>query len=334
MNKFSFGIVVGLLCLFSCKKKDIQPGKSVYENFTWTASPCVEENTGSVTINNTAGVNFRYPVFNPRNEFEFIYYEYTYDSITAAYLHPKLIKYSMLSKEKNVLLSGKLLAGQVAWNQKGELAFVESTAGAVYTMNEDGTNLQFQFNLSGPSLQHVNWSPDGSAFYSLYTKEINANSRIDYLLRKSPSIAKIDTLLLDHPIYSMDISSKNQLLNFTGNGYYEITSLSADTLTATVSQLEPGMFFNHGLAYNKSGNKFYVSATKYYGAGVYEVDINQNSVKKVFNGCKNGYVQALSVSSNENYLIMEKRGIMEGVFPYEIWILDLIQKKETRVIGL
>ncbi|MDD2983317.1 MAG: hypothetical protein PHQ74_08010 [Crocinitomicaceae bacterium] len=334
MYKFSFVIVIGLLFLSSCKKKDIQPRKSVYENFTWTASPCVEENTGGITIDFTEGVNFRYPVFNPRNETEFIYYEYTCDSLTAVYSNPKLVKYSLLTKEKTVLLTGKFLSGQVAWNKKGELAFIESTAGAIYTMNDDGTNLQFQFIASSPSLSHVSWSPDGDVFYSLFTKIINVNNRVDYLLRKKPGLANIDTLLLDNPIYSMDISSKNQLLNFTGNGYYEITSLSVDTLTAAVSQVEPGMFFNHGLAYNKSGNKFYVSATKYYGAGVYEVDINQNTVKKVFNGCKDGYVQGLSLSPNENYLIMEKRGIMESIFPYEIWILDLNQKKETRVIGL
>ena len=334
MTNYKIIFLVGFLLVFSCKKKELKSGKSVYEQYTWAESPC-EENTGNIQVDLPEGVNYRYPVFNPKKEYEFIYYEYTYDAATSTFSDYKLIKYSMLTREKNVILSGKEITGPVAWNENGQLAFIVLTnsVARIYTMQDDGSNLQLQLSMAQSSLPYVRWSIDGSSFYCLYTHELSWNNQKHYLLKKNPNEATIDTIPIENNMYNMDISSKNELINFTGNGYYEVTSLSSDTLIASVYQLEPGMFFNNGLSVNSDGTKFYASLFKAYQFGIYEIDLIQNTVVKLFQGCKSGYIENIDASPSNNHLIMEKRGIMENNHPYQIWIYDLSQNKEALLIG-
>lgn len=335
MKKYKFIVLIGVLVLFSCKKKDIIQRNTFNELFSWQDSPCDQENSGNYSMDIAEGINYRYPVFNPDNQLEFIYYEYEYHAATSIFSNHKLVKYSILTSEKKVILSGKEIAGPVAWNKNGELAFIESnnSYGNIYTMNDDGSNLKLQLTCSPTRIPYLKWSADGSQFCWLYINQISSNNTVNYLLKKKINEPTIDSILVDTEVYSMDISSKNELLNFTGNGYYEMISLSDEIPTVSLSQAEPFMFLNYGLGFSPDGNKFYASIMKNYGFNVYEFDISKNTVSKLLNGCKEAYVHYINVSPSGNHILMEKRGIMESNHPYEIYIFDLNTKKEALVIG-
>lgn len=335
MKKYTFLTLLGFLLFFSCKKENKQSVTSVFENLSFVDSPCEEGNTGNISIEKAGGVNYRYPTFNPNNQFEFIYYKYEYDTIAELVLNPKLIKYNMLRHEKTVLLEGKELSGPVAWSNNGQLALMEhgNVTRNIYTLDDDGSNLTLQLNVVSSKIPYVKWAPDGNSFYWLYTQEISWNNKIDYLLKKEPHLPSIDTLEIATELYSMDISNENELVNFTGNGYYELLSFSKEIPSVSEFKLESGMFLNQGLAFDPNGNKFYASLTHYSEAGIYEVDLLQNKASILFKGCKAGYMQNISVSPSRRYILMEKRGLMESNHPYEIWILDLKEKQEACVIS-
>lgn len=333
MKTYYFILLLAPLLLFSCKKKDKEPGPSAFENLSWADSPCEEGNTGTISLSTVAGLNYRYPVFNPTVSNEFIYYQYDYDTTTNTLLNPQIVKYHIRTAKKTILLEGKRLAGPIAWSSTGQIAFMvsENSIYKIYTMNADGSNLTLQTTLVNPSLPYLKWATDGNSFYWVSTHEISSNNKIQYLLNKDPYSSTIDSTVMPNGIYSMDISKNSQLLNFTGNGYYELSSLSEETPTVSEFQLEPGMFLNAGLGYNPSGKKFYASIRQYHEGGVYEIDIAQNTVSRLLKGCKASFIEYISVS--KGYILMEQRGVGEEIHPYEIWILDLENKKEALMLG-
>lgn len=331
-NKYFF-VLLGLIVFTSCKKEDIKSKGTAFDQFTWTENPCEEGNTGSVSFDGVAGIHCRYPVFNPSNILEFVYYEYEYDTVIEDKVNPKLIKYNWGTSEKTVLLEGMKISGPATWSKKGKIAFNKFQTSEIYTINDDGSNLNLDFTISPTAYAYGKWDEEGDVLYWLMAKTDAEDNIIHYLLKKNYRLNKVDTILMPNTVYNMDISSKNELLNFTGNGYYEMISLSNKTPSADLSQLESGMFLWSGLTFNNEGDKFYASIMKYETEAIYEVDIAKNEATVVFKGCQKGFIEHISVSPWGDYILMDKRGLEEHSSAYEIWILDLKEKKESLVVS-
>lgn len=338
MKKYIFVVLFGILTLSSCKKDVLNTGTSIYSKYTWSENPCEDEIPGSLSIDGAPGTQYRYPVFNPENQFEFIYYQYDLDSTKTVRSNFKLVKYNMLSKEKQVILEDFEFIGPVAWNIHGQIAFIKffNPGGRVYSMNDDGSNLAIQLNTQSIQNSNVNWALDGKSIYCQISIDKAWNDKTYYLLEKNLLSNTIDSLEVPYQLLMTDISSKNELVDFQGNGYYSIMNLSKGLASKSVKVLDEPLFPNYGIGCNKKGTKFYVSARNFAPpsqGGIYEIDIKQNKATKIFNMCKMGYIDYLSVSPSENHLLIEKRGIMENATPFEIWLVDINEETETRIIG-
>lgn len=317
----------------SCKKDAI--GSSFSKSLTWT-NPVCEPAVDSTLVPNVPAViieegsQFKYPSFNPNNQYEIVYFEQEADSGSTPSEIGKLVKYNYQSGTKNVLVANVELSGAPTWNDNGWIAF-ETASSHIYIVRENGANLtQFTtHNGFNGFNQHISWV-NGSN--TLLWKYVNVGSGNSYLLQKTIGQQQTDTLFYGN-IGLFSVSSANVLLSADGIQLH-IMDLNQNPLSLqNYSSTLNGLFYR-GLSWHPNANKFYISQIGSFDtAGLFEVDFATGNTTRIVEYCQDWVYAHISIAPNGNRLAIQKmKSDQYGIARNSsIWLLDLSTLQETKL---
>lgn len=127
--------------IFSSCKKDQPQLMGGLEDLVWEDPDCNDSfnspETG-VSQHKEEGNQYKYPTFNPNNQYELVYYEVEADSGSSIQTSHKLVKYNYNLDMKTILVQHVKVVGQPAWNDDGWIAFKRSETGLIHLITEDG----------------------------------------------------------------------------------------------------------------------------------------------------------------------------------------------------
>ncbi len=300
LNNVILTLVI-ILFFISCKKDNpTTPGTGspsteepfVCEEFDWTLPPM----TPLDYIKDSK--QYRYGVYNPTNQNEIIYFYSDYDN----FIH-QLIKYNILTKQKQVLLDNVFLQEPPSWSASGWISF---GSGEIYIIKDDGTGLSLF--ASGGINNNSRWTPDGEFLIWDHTGTSNPTTS---LLKKGISQQVPDTII-NPSGGGLDISVNNTLIASSQFSFYYLNADFSQTYSYTDFTMLPQqiMGLSKGLTWNNDGSKFYVS--KFYGAsggdqiGLFEVNFPSGTYTKLMDFCDNRRYSTLSCSPDGKYLIAQR----------------------------
>lgn len=328
-------LTILLLLIFSCKKEDlITPlAQEVDVSFTtWEEDPCDEYTTLGTGIGGPQeGTNYRYPQFNPNNWMEIIYYQFNYDKNSETTSDSKLIKYNLITKQKETILENIRLFSQFSWNKKGQIAFIESnnyTTFYINIMNEDGTNKTKRLIDNSGAGSVIKWSNDGKYLYLIRQKRPSNKS---YLVKYDVELDTYDELLEVGGGLPFDISRNNQLISTFPVPYYLSMNLNADFLDTNTVYSGVTLYSHSNPSFFPNGYKVFISAgsTPDMPAGLKEFDLTTNTLTHILNRCSNRMIGELNCSNNGRFIIAETVPINGDTQPFGITLIDIKTHKQS-----
>jgi hypothetical protein len=248
---------------------------------------------------------YKSPHFNPNNPNEFVYY-YT-DNINKLY---QLVKYNMISKKKLVLVDNVKIISQPKWSKKGWIAF-DKLDHNIWKVKDDGSNLTKVTN-NNSNLWPV-WNSTGDYLIWRYAETSTTNR---HTLKLSLNQIIPDTIYNGGLNYVYDNISEDDKLfhrdvinNIPHLGYFDLQSsnfLLKENFVGVINCDEQGgEGALNGVTWGKTGNSKEVYFTNYFD-GLYKIDIEKRSLKKLIDFCETKSYSLISASSNGKYLIGER----------------------------
>lgn len=352
--KTPLSIVLIAFFLFSCKKEKPQiHGGDIFENLAWQSSTCNETDPVFPAINGTSalGNQYKYPVFNPNNPYEFAYYKIVKDSGSAVAIDHQIVKYDLLYKQETVLLTGTEITGPFVWNKDGWIALKKRGTPIIYILKDDGSQLtSFAYNMmTGASEYDFNltWLKQGNTL--LYGRNQGQNQ--SYLQTQTIGDATVKYIPIDPAYYGTDfaVSAKNILISPKSESFlnFYITDINPGVLTTTslyVSGLQGTIL--GGINWHPDGAKFYISFYEDGGtASLYEINYLTDSKTKLVETCNRSLIQEAIYGPFGDYLLLQKlerdiigepgtvTDVADIIENSSIWIFDLKTKKEARLFN-
>lgn len=336
-------LVLSILFLSSCKKENFEQSPFGGEaNFTWEDPGCV----GGFDYDTSAvkKTQFEYPVFNPNNKYEFIYYETTIDNISELESY-RLIKYNYLYDQKTILLEDVKITGYPTWNKYGWIAFKNKDDLLIYLIDSDGSHLtkfiDIPSGIVGPE-ENLTWIADGqrliwggldvnSNFY-LKHKKINGLNVLDYELGENMVISE-----------NFSISKDSVILFPLSNGQFSTTDIKEDSLIWEVKHLSTGEFFFNKVAWHIDNKRFFGALINNPDdIGFYEINYETGEATLLIQLCEREFISGAACSPDGKRLIIQKieRDVVPDSLPVNVdntiennslWLYDFQTGKEVRL---
>ncbi len=339
---YFFGLSSFMFFTQSCKKEAVNA--MTQKSLVWQQSGC-DENFEASTLPLFAqqtiqeGMQFQFPVFNPNNGNEIVYFERSGNAGETPSLDGKLVKFNYQTSTKTTLANDVKITGVPSWNRNGWIAF-ETNTSHIYIVRDNGSDLtQFTTHTSFNGFnQHLSWLDGRNTLRWNYD---NFATGQKYLVQKTIGQQQTDTL------YTGDLgflasSTNNVILSAKG---LRISTLDLNqqplNLQEYASSLD-GMFFN-GLSWHPNGNKFYISKIgSLETAGLFEVDFATGAGTRLVQYCDKELIRSISCSPNGVYLVIEKlerqQKLNENQLFYgtiiensSIWLLNTTTLQESKL---
>jgi len=291
-----------------------------------------------------SGIQYFKPCFNPNNENEFIYIRKTIPTLT------ELVKYDLVTNSETILCDTEYIISQPQWGKLGIITF-NTLNWKVWIINEDGSNLiqlTFEerdifpnFNFTGDAIYYYRGKP-----YSNYEHEQNPNLIFESLMMKidlnGNFIDSITTynIFLNTFYQNWGVSDfNNSTIYFKAGTAYNHGIYKMDENIQTISPVFSWYEELNLLDLDFSNNKIYYT---FWHNNLNIFDINTNTNNVFLEGCDTKYYDKISISPNGNEMLVEKIINIPTVYEYgtvdidekhEIWLINLNDKTETRILG-
>lgn len=348
--KTSLILSISIFLFSACKKENLNclPVGSI-DRLEWESADCNESFTvlpggGGTT---STGNQYKYPVFNPNNAYEFIYYKIVKDSGSSVEIDHQIIRYNLLTNQESIILTGTEISGNMAWNKDGWIALKPAMEPFIYLVKDDGSQFsQFSNIPTGNFEVNLTWLKDGNTLLwggqnligtYLKTKKIGDLSEAQMNLGNA------------HINYEFDVSPNNLLLTPKSNNYldFNLVDLNQENLNNTFLEYTTQQGFKHGrVNWHVDGERFYVSFYENNGSShLYEINYKTGYVTEVLENCHKEVVEeAICLSSGKHLMLqkVEREVIVNGsptsngnglIENYSLWLFDLKTRKEARIFN-
>jgi hypothetical protein len=332
--------------IVSCKKQELKCktfGNA--KNLEWSSLDCEDspdfDETGNVNYLEV-GNQYKFPVFNPNNSNEIIYYEEIRDSI-GIITNQQLIKYNIVEDSKTVLKSHIDLSVPPVWNKNGLIAFRSGTTGYITLINDDGSNqIQFSDYPTGPYNGDIFWLNNSNTLVWRYGDPYG----IDYIKRKKTTEDSVKVIFQGKASHFS--ISKDSLLIISKDDGFETLDLNKDSLytepfntplSGNISDITGD--FSTSLTWSANGNSFYVFMfSQTHGTGLFNVNLNTGNPSKLVKCCNNRLIKHTDCSAEGDKLIiqlfekfnLESESITNNIgMKSTIWLLDLNTLKAAKL---
>ena len=280
------------------------------------------------------GTQYFKPCFNPNNENEFIYIRKNTPTVT------ELVKYNLNTNTETIICDTEYIISQPQWGKTGWIIF-NLINKRIYKIDDNGNNLtQVTFHES----TYPKFDADGT---SIICMNQYPNLTTDYR-----PIIDLNGQLIDSVLYRFgqiytgySYSSVNS--NFQ-KGYFRF----ADHSNGSPPRQGFCFYENNSIQEVSSIYPKYslTSMTKVYSSilfteywnNLYKIDLVTNTTSIFLEGCQTKYYDHLSISPNGNEMLVEKIINTSTVYEFgdvdinekhEIWLINLNDKTETKILG-
>jgi len=288
-------VIYSLLIIFlsaGCKKK---PAEKEY--FPTTHSSTV---IPSITI---SPIQYKYPFFNPNNANEIIFYYIDIEKNIN-----QLLKYDLLSKQKNIICDTKIIS-QPKWN-KNNWIILNNNDYSISLIKSNGDSLHkiINFNTS----LYPTWANNDSSI--IFSNSINLSSKFT-LLKYNIYNKELDTLYYGYTalnsVYNEFIAT---ILNYRDYSNISFSKYNSPIKWETLTNVDiNGNNRIEGICWNLTNNTIYYSR---YAKGIYKLNLNSNIEVNITKPNLNIKYLALNISSDGKKIVYER--INESVINNEI----------------
>lgn len=280
------------------------------------------------------GDQYIMPFFNPNNEDEFIFVKRNSSNVSV------LVKYNMSTNSETIICDTEHIISQPQWGEQGWIVFT-ILGNRIMKIYDDGSGLeQITFHES----TYPSFGANGETFICM--------NQYPNLTTGYRPIIDLNGLLVDSVLFTYgQINTGSPYISLSAK-YHTGYMIFADHSAGP----EPRQGFCY---YNNSTiqelNSFYpdysikdmtVSSTNLfyseYWNDLYVIDLATNTTTTFLEGCQTKYYDYLSMSPNGNKMLVEKVintpiihefGAVDIDEQHEIWIIDLVDKTETQILG-
>lgn len=289
------------MSFISCKKEKLTY-ISNNNNLIWESPDC-HSNFGEPIYGGEQsledGEQFKFPVFNPNNQDEIIYYKTVSDSGTSNINESYVVRYNILSHSKNIILNGIKINSSIVWNKNGWIAF-KNEQGFIMLSKDDGSMMQqfsnYPSNLSNDNLCWLN----GSDTLLWRYNDMSGN---DYLVQKIIGEAN-STSLITSVFSNMNISDNSNVIYYANQQFKKLNLKDLTHNTIIPTSLSGNIYGN--IESSHDNQNFYVSMLSgNLGDGLYKVNSANGNQTKLMSSCQIQMIKHFHISNDNKRLIFE-----------------------------
>ncbi|MFZ6051112.1 TolB-like translocation protein, partial [Halocola ammonii] len=305
MLSIRLSLVLLFLTLFSCQKDGeldtSQPSPPANCTEVSDTLECEEFPMLGITWFSDSRFQYEKPFFNPENNCEFVYGYKDYEKGEF-----KLMKFNLVTCEKEVIVDQVRLLNQPEWGRSGWIAFDNQFNYMLWRVNSNGNSLS-------PVFQETNnlypvWSDSGDKLYWQHTPSLGVPY---YFLQLDIIDQEIDTLINSSGDYvgstsKSDISGDNKLITRTaidGENQIGFSPLDNIEFVPLVNLVENDLASLTGLCWSNTGDKAYFTEAL---RGLYELEVPSGEHTQLIDFCDNFSYESISCSEDGTQLIAER----------------------------